>query len=86
MPLALGYATSVNFSEPTPACSIAARRSTFRRACLNLRRQAWRHGSKSPDRLTNAQTAFCRLFFPGVVSGAELHGLELLCFFLFFVF
>lgn len=72
MPLALGYATSVNFSEPTPACSIAARRSTFRRACLNLRRQAWRHGSKSPDsrldRLTNAQTAFCRLF-SGVVGG-----------------
>lgn len=75
MPLPLGYATSVNFSEPTPACSVAARQSTFRCACLNLRRQARRHGSKSPDRLANVQTAFCRLvgLWKGMGGGSVLN-------------
>lgn len=38
---------SVNFREPTPACRKAWRQSTFTLACLNLREEARKLGSRS---------------------------------------
>lgn len=55
--LVLEYSTRVNFREPTPAK--ARRQSTFTLACLNLRREARKHGSRSPDRPMNQREERC---------------------------
>lgn len=71
--LALEYSTSVNFREPTPACSKAWRQSTFTLTCLNLRREVRKHGSRSPDRPTDQREERCGSADLGLTLFSELH-------------
>lgn len=48
--LGVECSTGVNFREPTPACRKAWRQSPFTRACLNLRGETRKWGSRSTDR------------------------------------